>query len=122
MNDDQTYNIIRKGKTILLTTANSHIKILQDTISADILNLELTILYRNKICDAQKIQLIHQMFNHLSSDIDLLITSHKQEALASVNNLMKNFAKSISLENISKMTKNDNVEKIQKTRNNKLEH
>jgi len=111
MNENQQYDIIKNAKILLLSTANSRIKAMQDSIAADILNLELSILHHNKIYDREQSHFIHKTFDELSHTIDSLVVSHKEEVFAFINNLMRDFVKSISPENLSNTHKHNDLAK-----------
>ena len=111
MNNKQPYNIIRNAKIMLLSTASYGFESVQNSLDADISNLELSILYHNKIYDEKQSQFVREQFDKLTYSIDELINAHKKQIFASIDRLMRDFTKNDSDDNRSEGETDDSKEK-----------
>ena len=98
-NKQKKCNITQNAKIMLLSTTSYGFESLKNNLDADISNLELSVLYRNKIYDEEDSKYVREMFNELALSVDTLINEHKKKIFVSFDRLMRNFTKYNSAEN-----------------------
>lgn len=73
---------------MLLSTTTYALDTLKNNLDAYISNLELSVLYRNKIYDEEEYKRVCEMFNELALSLDRLINEHKKKIFVSLDSLM----------------------------------
>ena len=79
-------DIVANTKSTLLATIDKGIESMLEKFSADILNLELSILHQYKLYNEQA-QNIQGIFDRLDDNIDYVFSEHRKTLCYSIENL-----------------------------------
>ena len=81
-------NIIDNIKGLFISSIESNISQMKDKISADILNMEISLLYQNKIY-GEEAYAVQDLFSELSDNIDDVLNQYKTNCINSIINLLQ---------------------------------
>ncbi len=93
-------DIVANTKAVLLASIDKGIESILEKFSADILNLELSILHQYKLYNEQA-QNIQGIFDCLEDNIDYVFSEHRKTLCYSIENLLNELKKNKELLRLS---------------------